>query len=675
MALKFFSLLKNPPKESRTDSLRVAIENARALHQQGRTAESIALFQEIIASNPDAAQAHYRHANALKDHADYPAALAAYDRAIALVPDHAHAYCNRAVALGLMGRIPDALASYERALAIDPGDALSHANRALLLIGLGRRDEALTGLEAAITHDPRHFQAQFARAALLQERKDWSAALDGYDAAIALNPGDAACHANRGTVLVELERWDPALESFDRAIALKDHLAQAHAGRANVLQELRRDTAALASYDRAIELNPRDAIACNNRGVLLHRMGRFSDALASYDHALRVNPRYAEAHFNRGTLLKALEDPTGALANFDSAIAAKPHYPEAFVNRGTVLGELDRRDEAAASYEQAIAMDPELDEAYYNLAMAQLRKGDYEKGWRHFEWRWRAKGGHCFAEKRDFEAPLWLGAETIRGKTIFLYGEQGLGDSLQFCRYVEMVAALGAQVVLEVPEPLVDLCKTLSGVERVLAFGGSVPRCDFQCPLMSLPLAFGTTLASIPSKVPYLRSEPAKVSEWESRLGRKTKPRIGLTWSGNQAAGTNRNRHFPLSLLKPHLGRDFEYYCLQGQIAKTDERTLAETPEILQFGEGIRGFAATAALCECMDLVISVDTSIAHLAGALGKRTWVVLPLNSEWRWLTERDDSPWYPTMTLFRQRSADDWAEVLERVFLALRTQFPGS
>lgn len=640
------------------------IERARALHQQREYEVAATLYRGILEAHPESAEAHYRYGNVLKDQGAPEEALAHYDRAVALESDYAHAWCNRAVVLGFMKRLPDAIASYDRALAIDPADAIAHCNRAMLLVALDDKDAALVGFDAAITRDPRSFVAHSGRGALLQGRKQWTAALAAYDQAIALNPADAATHYNRGTILKEQKQFVAALGSYERAIAANPEFARAHASRAEVLQEIGRLAAALESYDRAIELDAHDANTCSNRAVLLHKMLRFEEALAGYDQAVASNPDSAEAWFNRGTLLSDLDDPEAALRSYDRAIATRPNYADAYVNRGVALEKLGQIAAARASYEQSIAISYDLPEAHFDLALAALTLGDYATGWTEYEWRWRAKGGPIFREKRDFEQPLWLGKEDLAGKTLLLYGEQGLGDSLLFCRYVESVAKLGPRILLEVPPPLVKLCMTLPAVEQVIPYGTPLPDFDFQCPLMSLPLVFKTTLETIPAQVGYLHSDARKVEDWRNRLGPKTKPRVGLTWSGNQAAGTNRKRHFLLSSLLPYLRPEVEYVCLQTDVVAADQETLAQTPGILQFKDSLRDFTDTAALCECMDMVISVDTSVAHLSGALGKKTWVLLAFVADWRWLTDREDSPWYPTLRLFRQRSLGDWHGVFERV-----------
>jgi tetratricopeptide (TPR) repeat protein len=635
MTSKLFSLFKSSGMKSAAPDAR--IEQARALHQQGRLEAALGLYGEIIAAHPDEAEAHYRRANVLKDQGALDAAVAAYDRAIALKSDYAHAFCNRAVVLGQLQRLPEALASYERALAIDPTDVLAQCNRAMLLNATGQKEAALAAFDSAIAVNAAFFPAFFGRAALLQERKQWVAALESYDQAVALEAHDLAAQYNRATVLKQLERWTGALEGYDRTIALNGGFAPAHAGRADVLQQLGRLPEALESYDQAIRLDPRDRLVHSSRGVALQKMGRHDAALASYDQSIAVDPNYPEAWFNRGTACTDLGDLQGALA----------------------------------SYRKALELRPEYAEAHLNLALAALKLGDYATGWRHYEWRWRNTRGPIQNEQRAFRQPLWLGKPSVVNKTILLHGEQGLGDSLQFCRFAGKVAALGARVILEVPRPLSSLCATLKGVSHVISRGDPLPDFDVHCPLMSLPLALGITLDTVTSEIPYLRSDPPEVAAWRERLGPKTKPRIGLTWSGSVSARTFSARSFPLAQWIAYLPAEFEYISLQTEITAADRKTLEEFPLLRRFENEMLEFADSAALCECLDLVITIDTSAAHLAGALGRMVWVLVPFDNDWRWLIGREDSPWYPTARVFRQKTRGDWDGVLKRVAEEMRVQ----
>jgi Tfp pilus assembly protein PilF len=422
---------------------------------------------------------------------------------------------------------------------------------------------------------------------------------------------------------------------------------------------------------KAIEVDPRNpaAFAAHaNLGSALQELGRLDAAIASYDRAVALNANHAEAHSNRGAALRRLRRFDEALISINRATDVAPEYAAAHSNRGNVFGDLGQWNSALDSYNRAIALKSDFAEAHNNRATVFLRLGEFEKGWPEFEWRWKDPGGTNILEKRNFRQPLWLGESPIAGKTILLHCEQGLGDTFQFCRYVKMVADLGARVILEVQQPQVGLLSTLEGLSRIVQRGSTLPDFDFQCPLMSLPLAFKTKLDTIPSASRYIRSDPGKVIEWQARLGEKTRRRIGLVWSGNPLHRNNPNRSFRLADLIRYLPDGYQYFSLQKEIPEQDRQSLEANAGTVTALDGLHDFSDTAALCDSMDLVISTDTSVAHLSGALGRETWILLAFNADWRWLLDRADSPWYPTAELHRQERFGEWQSIFERIREAL-------
>jgi tetratricopeptide (TPR) repeat protein len=359
-----------------------------------------------------------------------------------------------------------------------------------------------------------------------------------------------------------------------------------------------------------------------------------------------------------------------ALASYDRAITLWPDHADAHNNRGQVLRELERYDEALASYDRALALRPKHVMAHCNAAALRLLTGDFERGWAHSEWRWLKKS--VMPTQRNFSQPAWNGRDPIAGKTILIHSEQGLGDTIQFCRYVPLLAARGAQVIFEVQKPLQTLMASLGGAAQVVPKGGPLPACDLHCPLVSLPLAFGTRLETIPSATGYLSAPAQHVTTWQSRLEGKPHPRIGLVWSGNPGHERDRERSIGLRTFVPLLdafGDDVTFFSLQKDVRAADDALLKERADILDYGNALEDFSDTAALISHLDLVISVDTSIAHLAGALGKPAWILLTYFPDWRWLLGRDDSPWYPTARLFRQDESRAWDGVMARVRHALQ------
>ncbi len=571
---------------------------------------------------------------------------------------------RQALALHQKGELAQAQTKYEAILDVRPGhfDALNMLG--VIALQRGQPEKALPLLDRARQIDPHNAAVHFNRGVVLHQLNRSEESLASYDQAIALRPDYAEGLCNRGLVLAGLHRWDAAVASYDRAVAIKPGFSQAHFNRGVALKELGRWEDALTDYERAVSLEPGFAEGHCNRGLALAQLDRWDAALAAYDQAIAIKPQFAEAHFNRGLVLAKLEQAGPALASFDRAIALKADFAEAYYNRGLVLAHLKQVDASLASYDRAVELKAGYAEAHQNRSWMLLLSGDLQRGWVDYEWRWKDANGADIKHKRDLRRPLWLGDASIAGRTILLHAEQGLGDTLQFCRYAKRVAELGARVILEVPPPLAPLLANLEGVSTLVTRGVTLPGFDFHCPLLSLPLAFNTTLQTIPASTGYLRADPAKTAQWRRALGERTGVRVGLAWSGSTLHKNDQNRSIPLAEFIKHLPSGFEYVGLQKELRDSDRRVLESNPGILNFSDGLNDFNDTAALCACMDVVISVDTSVAHLGGALGKRTWIVLPYHADWRWLTDRDDSPWYPSVRLYRQAEIGDWLGVLKRI-----------
>ncbi len=580
---------------------------------------------------------------------------------------------EQALAFQQQGRPAEAERIYRKVLRQQP----NHFD-ALHLLGViakqtRRTERAIELIGKAIRLNPNVAAAHNNLGNALLDLRRLADALASYDKAIALKPDYAMAHNNRGNVLHELKCFADAVAAYDKAIALNPDFAITHYNRALALEDLKRPADALASYDKAIALKPDYAEAYNKRGNALLEMKRPEDALASFDKALALNPNYAEAYNDRGRGL-LLNRPEEALANFGKAITLKPNFAEAHYNRGNALQDLKRADDALASFDKAIALKPDYAAAYWNQSLCLLLLGRFEQGWRQFEWR--KKCDEPIAN-RFFPQPLWLGEQDIAGKTLFLWWEQGFGDTIQFCRYAKLAEARDTKIVISVQQPLRDLLKEISPTIQIIDQDAVPTEFDFHCPLMSLPLAFGTTVETIPANIPYLKANAEKSLFWRQKLGQKSKPRVGLVWSGgfrpNQPElwSVNRRKSIHLAKLAALKNPEIDFYSLQK--GKPVESELAELtrdnwdgPRITDFTGLLNDFSDTAALMENLDLVISVDTSTAHLAGALGKPVWILTPDSFDicWRWLLGRMDSPWYPTAKLYRQEKADDWDAVIEQV-----------
>jgi Flp pilus assembly protein TadD len=442
-----------------------------------------------------------------------------------------------------------------------------------------------------------------------------------------------------------------------------------------------RTAEAVELFERAVAVQPADARSHNNLGNALAEVGRLEEALPSYERALSIAPNFIDARHNRGRALLSLGRFAEALVSFDLLLERNPTSIAALIDRGHALCSLGRPTTALQSFDQAITLNPGNPTALVNKAHACLLMGDYEAGWPFHEARYYAHRRKVSAPPSCFSQRHWLGVESLEGKTIFLYAEQGLGDTLQFCRYVPMVAARGAKVILEVQHPcLVPILGSLDGVGQLITRQDPMPeRFDYHASLMSLPLAFNTTLTTIPSR-PYLKADPVKVGAWRERLGPSDKLRVGLVWAGAhrpfqpETLPVNSRRNIPLTWLAPLKHSRVEFYSLQvGEAAENELASLQDSdwdgPEITSYVGEFRDWSDTAALVENLDLVISVDTSTAHLTGALGKPFWLLNRFDTCWRWMLERTDSLWYPSATIYRQDKPGDWGSVVQRVAADLR------
>jgi tetratricopeptide (TPR) repeat protein len=582
-------------------------------------------------------------------------------RALALDPNHADS-------LHLLGLVHAQTDKIEAAIDLVTAAIKSNPSRWEYFTDLGsllhvqkRFEEARKSHDLAIKLAPNSARAWINLGDLLQSQGQYDESLLTYDHAFTLDSASTEAANKGGTLLLDRGRFEEALARFDSSLAISPDQVEVLRKIGVCLGRLNRRDEAIAQFRKAIELKPDFVAAINNLGLTLLDLKRFEEALSSFDRALSLSPDYAEINNNKGTVLIALGRYEDALAHFDRALALKPDLVEAYSNRGNVLDALVRMDEALVSYRKSLALEPDYPQAHWNLAINRLRAGDFKTGWAESEWRWKVSG--LPIRERKFKCPLWLGAVPVHGKTILLHSDQGLGDALQFCRYVPLVAVMGAHVILEVQKELRELVSRLDGVSTVLSRGEALPDFDLHCPLGSLPLAFDTALDTIPSATPYI-SAGDHAEAWKNRLASVKSPRVGLVWSGNPNHGNDRNRSMALEALLPLLYADAGFVSLQKNARPADRAILDQRNEILDLDRELESLADTAAVISHLDLVISVDTSVAHLAGALGRPIWILLPYVPDWRWLLHRTDSPWYPTARLFRQSETRDWRTVIQQV-----------
>ena len=630
------------------------------------------LIGRALSFNPDNAGYHLNLGNALKGSRQFEAAITSYEIAIQINPDDAAAYSNRGIALKELKQYELAIASFNIAIEIKPDYAEAYSNRGNALKELHQLDAAIESYDKAISIKPDYHEAFYNLGNSLKDSNRFELAIASYNKAIELKPDFAEAYSNLGIVLMELKQFELAITSFNLAIIIKPDHAEAFSNRGNALHEMQRFDAAIESYDKAISIKPDYHEAYSNRGNSLKASDRLELAIASYQKAIAIKPDFSEAYSNLGNALTELKQFDAALDSHDTAIKLNPVVAQAYSNRGNFLLELRQLDAAIADFDKAISIAPDKAEFHLNKSFPHLLSGDLKKGWKSYEWRLASP---AFKDRQPNQ-PRWSGQTPLHGQTVLIHSEQGLGDVIQFCRYAKLLEDSGARVLFEAPRPLLGLLQDLAGVSELIAQGDPRPAFDLHCPLLSLPMAFGTTLENIPRAKAYLSPRPDLLARWTSHIG-KAGFKIGISWQGStdkSAAG----RSFPVQQLH-RIAKipGVRLISLQKnagveQLAGLPDDFVVETlPE--DFDTGANAFLDSAAVLKSLDLMITCDTALAHLAGALGVPTWLPIKLVPYWTWMLDRSDSPWYPNHRLFRQELAGVWDNVFEQMASALST-LPG-
>ncbi len=642
-------------------------------HQAGHLSQAEAIYRQVLEHNP-------RHADALH-------------------------------LLGMIALQTGQLLTAEElircAIKIAPQSALFYDSLGRVLMVRGKPKEASQAYRAAIELSPQLFSSYNDLGVAMLAQGELAEAKACFQRALERNPLNPEAHYNLGTVLLELRRYDEAIASLREAITLKPEYAEAHNNLGNALAAKGQTEQAIVCYRKAISLKPDYADAYNNLGCALSAQGLWEEATASCREALRLKPDYAEAYNNLGNALKSQgryeeasacyrevlrlrPDDAEVLNNLGIALVAqncldeaetcyqealrlRPDYAAAHCNLGNLLVKQNRLREAVACYERALTLNPNMAVAHLNLAFTLLVQGDFRRGLAEFEWRWKT----TMMEAPSFAQPRWDGS-LLAGGAILLYEEQGLGDTIQFIRYAALVKERcgdkDCTVIVRCQSSLARLLARCDGVDRIVMPGDELPDFETHAPLMSLPLLLGTTLEQIPNRVPYLRADPALAQQWRERL-QGAAFKVGICWQGNPKHQNDRNRSFPLACFAPlaALG-GLQLISLQKgagseQLDQIDSALRERITVLAELNGPEWDLMDTAAVLVNLDLVITPDTALAHLAGALGLRVWTALPFSPDWRWLLEREDSPWYPTMRLFRQRQPARWDEVFTRMCDELR------
>lgn len=642
------------------------MQTAIAHHQAGRLAEAEALYRQVLARfprHPDALHmlgllAHHLGRNDVAVHL--------IGQAIRITPKHAACHSNLGNVLKAQGRLDEAIRSYRRALKLSPSFADAHRNLGNALQAKGMFDEACRSHRRALALDPDNAGGHYNLGNIQFATGDFDGALESYRRAIALSPGYADAHNNLGNALQAKGQLEEALLCYRRALELRPDYAEAYNNIGLVRAAQYRHDEAIESIQKAIAARPDYAEAYQNLGTQYEARDMPEQALVAYRKAVALKPDFAVAYNNIGNALLSLGDLAGSLEAYQRSLALNPQYAEAHSNLGNLYQTMGRLEESISSYDRALALHPGWPDALWNKAYSLLLAGDYAAGWALAESRWKFEDPRRV--RRSFPQPAWLGGAPVAGRTVLLHHEQGLGDTLQMLRYAPLLAAQGARVIVLVPASLAAVAATVPGVSVVASEGDPLPAFDLHCPFMSLPLAFGTRLDSVPAGMPYIFAPGPAQAAWRERFGARRGRRIGLVWSGSTTHRNDRHRSVALQRLLPLLDQPDEFYSLQKEYRPADIAFMQADVRLHDLSAQLGDFADTAGLIDQLDLVISVDTAVAHLAGAMGKPVWLLLPFAPDYRWLLGRTDSPWYPTLRLFRQSASNDWDTVIRRVAAAL-------
>jgi Flp pilus assembly protein TadD len=470
---------------------------------------------------------------------------------------------------------------------------------------------------------------------------------------------EAVAYNELGLALKGQRRWTEAIASFQEALRIRADFPEAHNNLGVTFKDRGNMAEAEESLRHALALNPDFVEAHNNLGTILESAGKLEEAAACYHQALRCKPDFAEAHNNLGVVLNKQSKYAEAMAHYQRALQLKPDYSDAHHNVGTLLVDQGKLPEGLASYERALQLNPEDAEAHLGRAQAWLQLGDFERGFPEFEWRWR----RSVFPPRPFSQPLWDGS-SLAGCTILLHAEQGLGDTLQFIRYAPLVKQRGGWVIVECQDVLAPLLATCPGIDQVIVRGSPLPYFHTHAPLVSLPRILKTTLDTIPADVPYLWADPQMTEHWRQVMGASGSFKVGIAWQGNPGHTNDRNRSVSLARFEPLARLDgVRLFSLQKGPGTEQLAEVKEHLSIQDLGSQIQTFQDTAAALENLDLVITIDSAVAHCAGALGLPVWVLVPFAADWRWLMHGEDNPWYPSVRLFRQPAPGDWDSVIAR------------
>jgi tetratricopeptide (TPR) repeat protein len=566
-----------------------------------------------------------------------------------------------AIALNQAGQLKEAIVCFEKLMRLSPGDYKLLIHLGSLALQCNEVTKSIKYNKKAIEINSNLFIAYGGLGLALARSGLFEEAIESYNKAIAINPDYIDAYFNRGLAYQALEQYGNAIFNYSQVINKNKKYWPAYLNRGLIFLRIGRNHQAIFDFDNVLSINPDNVDAYYNKGNALTELKLYQEALYTYSLGININQSFCDLFNNRGNAFFVLNRIEDALSDYEMALVINPGFYDAYINKANALRSLKQFDQACDCYNIAIAIKPDIADAYWNKSLLKLHLGDFDSGWGLYEWRWKIKPNQ--SKVRSYKQPLWLGIESIKNKTVLVYPEQGYGDFIQFCRFIDLLENMGAKVVLETPKTLLSLMRSMKGNFTIIEQDASYPDFDFHCPIMSLPLALKINVSTIPASIPYLYADHNKVNDWSNFLGHKVKPRIGLVWSGSALQKDDINRSIPLEKFESLLALSYDFHALQLEIKDADKLFLGNS-SLKIHSEKLLDFSDTAALIKQMDLVITVCTSVAHLAGALGKPVWILLSRSACYRWMENTHDTPWYPTARLFRQTNHGDWENVINDI-----------
>ena len=634
----------------------------------GMPDEAVNCFEQALSRRPQHAEARNHLGVALAQRERPEEAAGHFRQALELKPGDPEILSNLGLALLQLKQPAEAETHFRQILQLRPGDAKARLHLEQSLRTQGKLDELVESQRRLAESQPASAKAQSELGRALFEQQKFDEAAAAFESAVALNPALPEAHNNLGLARVALGKPAEAVACYREAIRLRADFPQAHNNLGIALRQMGKIDQAVASCREAVRLSPHMAEAHNNLGTALDEQGNTEEAIACLEQALRIKPDFAKAYNNLGIAYWHRADYARAAENCRKAIERMPELAEAHNNLGNVLRDQGDYAAALASYEQSLRLQPEGVDAHWNRSLVWLLQGNFSQGWPEYDWRWKLK---TFST-RSTNRPLWDGSP-LEGRTVLLDAEQGLGDTMQFVRYAPLVQQRGGKVMVVCQKPLVQMLSSCAGIDRLVAQGEPVPDFDVYAPLLSLPKILGTTMETVPAEIPYLHADRYLVEQWGRELESIRGFKVGIAWKGSPKNRMDRERSIPLAAFEP-LARVPGVQLISLQKGEGSEQlkdagsrfAVIDLAQRLDLTSG--PFMDTAAAIEHLDLVVTCDSSLGHLAGALARPSWIALALSPDWRWLLDREDSPWYPTVRLFRKKFIGDWSDVFQRMAAAL-------